>query len=94
MRIEQLTYAQLEHLLAELGYRQVPSEPQSRVFVNAEYDAVSVLPVANGEEPARPHHLITLHKVATEKGIIDEETFAKLLGKVCQQSSEPLAKAS
>ena len=93
-QIEPLTYAQLERLLSALGYHQVPSQPGSRFFVNQEYDAVSVLPVAEGEEPARPHHLMTLRRIATEKGIVDEETFDKLLNQARQYSLNPLAKAS
>ncbi len=94
MQTKPLTYAQLERLLNELGYREVPTEEDARVFVNQEYDAVSVLPCAGGGDTARPHHLITLRKVAIERGIVDAETFANKLSEARQQSSEPLAKAS
>ncbi len=84
----------MEGLLAELGYEETPTQEEARVFVNREYDAISVLPCANSEETARPHHLITLRKVATERGIVDAETFEKKLSEVHQQPVEALAKAS
>lgn len=94
MQTEQITYAQLEQLLSELGYREMPTDEDARVFVNIEYDAISILPCAKGEETARPHHLITLRKVAVEKGIVDAETFEQKLKEARQQSDEALAKAS
>jgi hypothetical protein len=94
MQTEKITYAQLERLLNNIGYRQVPSPPDARVFAYPEYDAVSVLPCADETEWARPHHLITLRKVAVERGIVDDKTFEKLLNEVRQESTGLLAKAS
>ncbi len=81
MRAEPLTYAQLEFLLTELGYHLLRPHGEPRVFENPDSNAVSVLPVAPSEEIARPHHLITLHKVSIEKGIVDEATFDAFLAK-------------
>lgn len=81
MRAEPLTYRQLEFLLSELGYQLLRANGEPRVFQNPDFNAVSVLPVAPMDEIARPHHLITLRKVATEKGIVDEATFDTLLAK-------------
>jgi len=91
---EQITYAQLERLLKELGYRRVPSSPDMRVFANTKYDAVSILPCVNQAEWARPHHLITLRKVAVAKGIVDDIAFEKMFGDVRQGITESLDKGS
>jgi hypothetical protein len=81
MRLEPLTYGQLEFLLTELGYRLLHASGEPRVFRNSDFDAVSVLPLAPPDEIARPHHLINLRKVSVEKGIVDEPTFDALLVK-------------
>ena len=94
MRADDLTYGQLERLLIELGYKQVPSQENIHLFANAEYDAISVLPNVNGEEKARPHHIITLRKIATEKGIIDDIAFMALVDQVRQTPTGSLARAS
>jgi len=94
MQNEQITYAQLERLLNELGYRQVPSAPHARVFANEEYDAVNILQCVDKTEWARPHHLITLRKVAVARGIVDSATFEKMLNTILQEGTESLAKAS
>jgi hypothetical protein len=88
MQTDPITYAQLKRLLTELGYQEMPTEEEARVFVNSQYDAISVLPCADEEETARSHHLITLRKVAVEKGIVDLETFEKKLREVRQQTAE------
>lgn len=78
----------------ELGYKKTSTQEEARVFVNREYDAIGVLPCATGEETACPHHLITLRKVATERGIVDAETFEKKLSEACQEPVTSLVKAS
>ena len=94
MQNEQITYAQLERLLNELGYFQVPAPPDVRVVANTEFDAVNILPCVDKAEWARPHHLITLRKVAVAKGIVDSKTFDQMSNTILQEGTESLAKAS
>jgi hypothetical protein len=94
MQTEQITYAALERLLSKLGYHQVPSPPEARVFAFPAYDAVSVLPCADESEWARPHHLVTLRRVAVEKGIVDSKTFDEMLNDVRHEAADAMAKAS
>ncbi len=96
MMSKTLTTEQFARLFERLGYHLVPSDSGNgpRVFENPEFDAVQFLPAAGKEPYARVEHLMTLRRIAVEKGIVDETTFEELLNEVHQQSSETLAKAS
>ena len=87
---ETFTSEQMENLLKELGYHISGSKGPQRVFENSEYDAVMFLPPAGKEPYARVEHLMTLRRIAIEKGIVDEPTFDHLLAKV-QHKDESVA---
>lgn len=91
---ETITSEQLERLLLRLGFSRSPSEGPQRVFENPEFDAVLLLPKAGSEPLARIEHLLTLRKVAEERGIVDANTFDTLLDEVDKESSDSFAKAS
>ena len=74
-----LTYGQLEYLLTELGYHLGGQEEGGRIWIDPQYDALKWLPAAPPDEQARIHHLMTVHKVSVEKGIVAEERFQELL---------------
>jgi predicted RNA binding protein YcfA (HicA-like mRNA interferase family) len=80
----------MEKLLTQLGYRQVSSKGLQRVFENPEYDAITLLPPAGKEPFARVEHVMTLRKIATEKGIVDEATFDRLYAAI-QHGDESVA---
>lgn len=82
-----LTEAQMEKLLALLGYRQSPSNGAYRVFENAEFDTVQILPEAGREPYARVEHVMTLRRVSVEKGIVTTEAFNGLVEQVQQTDS-------
>ncbi|HZP83804.1 MAG TPA: hypothetical protein VFB21_19340 [Chthonomonadaceae bacterium] len=87
---ETLTSEQMEKLLTLLGYRLTPSKGPQRVFENPEYDAMMLLPPAGKEKYARVEHLMTLRRIAIEKGIVDEATFERLLDQA-QHKGESVA---
>ena len=89
-----LTTEQFERLFERLGYHLAPSGGGPRVFENPEYDAVQLLPAVGKEPYARVEHVMTLRRIAVEKGIVEEATFDELLNEVRQQPVEALAKAS
>jgi hypothetical protein len=80
-----VTSAQYEKLLAALGYELTPSNGPYWIYVNREFDAMKVLPLAGKEAYARVEHLMTLRTVSIAKGIVDEKTFQGLLTEVTQQ---------
>lgn len=94
MNSETITTEQMDQLLHRLGFRLSPSEGPQRVFENPDFDAVLLLPRAGHEPYARLEHLLTLRKVAEERGIIAADAFDHLLDEVRQGSSSSLAKAS
>lgn len=88
MSRDALTYGQLEYLLTELGYHLGGREEGGRIWIHPQYDALKWLPAASPQEQARVHHVITVHKVSVEKGIVDEERFQELLTRATQHSAE------
>ncbi len=91
MKDKTLTYGQLEYLLTELGYHFSHKVDQGRIWVNPEYDALKFLPDMSSEEPVRIHHLMTVHKIVIEKGIVEEDKFQELLNRAAQYGVEPIS---
>ena len=88
---EQLTQGQLDYLFTLLGYHLTEVENGPRVWENPKFDAVMLLPMISPEQPARRHHLMTLRRIAIEKGIVEPEVFDALLEKARQMHLEPTA---
>jgi predicted RNA binding protein YcfA (HicA-like mRNA interferase family) len=80
-----VTSEQFEKLLVALGYELAPSNGPYRIYENREFDAMKVLPLAGKEAFARMEHLMSLRTVSIAKGIVDEETFDRLLQEISQQ---------
>jgi predicted RNA binding protein YcfA (HicA-like mRNA interferase family) len=74
-----VNYEELEAVLRQLGFQSVRSSGPQKVFENAAFDAVIVLPPSSAAEPVRPHHLTTVRKLVVEKGIVEGEVFDQLL---------------
>lgn len=81
---DQLTQGQLDYLFTQLGYRLTEVEKGPRVWQNPEHDAVMLLPAIPPDKPARQHHLLTLRRIAIEKGIVEPDVFDALLEKARQ----------
>ena len=91
MNTNSLTYGQVEYLLTELGYHLGGQEEGGRIWVNPKFDALKWLPVAPLQEQARVHHIMTIHKVSVEKGIVNEEQFGELMTRARQFGLETVA---
>ena len=81
---------QMDQLLTKLGYVLVPSEGKQRVYENFQFDAIMLLPPQGKEKFARLEHLMTLRRIAVEKGIVEEAEFDRLLDNI-QYQGEPIA---
>jgi hypothetical protein len=89
MQHETMTYAQLDDLFTQLGYRLMPrNEGGPRVWENPKFDAVQLVRNASPNEKVAPHYLLTLRKISIEKGIVEEEEFEEKLNKILHTSSE------
>jgi hypothetical protein len=87
---EQLTQRQLDYIFTQLGYHLTEVKDGPRLWKNPEFDAVMLLPAIAPDQPVRQHHLMTLRRIAIEKGIIEPEGFDTLLEKARQHTPEPL----
>jgi hypothetical protein len=92
MNNERLTSEEMERLVLKLDFRQFPSECPQRVFENTKFDAALLLPRLGKEPFARTDYLITLHNTVTEKGIVDEQTFEKMVSEVRHLSEDNMVR--
>lgn len=83
---ETITSDQFEKLLAALGYQLVPSNGPQRVYENREFDAIKILPVEGKEVYARVEHLMALRTISIAKGIVDADTFQRLLKEISTEA--------
>jgi hypothetical protein len=74
-----ITYGELDSLLGRLGFVPVSTSGPQKVFENPAFDALVVLPPAGADESVRPHHLVSVRKLVVEKGIVDSDTFERLI---------------
>lgn len=74
-----LCFAELETLLRQLGFAPVNTAGQQKVFENASWNAIILLPPYEANEPVRPHHLASVTITVVGKGIIDEDAFEHLV---------------
>lgn len=88
MNLNSLNYAQLEYLLTELGYRLGGRDEGGRIWIHPEFEALQWLPAAPPQEQARVHHVMTVHRLSVEKGIVDEERFQELYSRATQFGKE------
>lgn len=74
-----LSYADLEEILSRLGFHPVSVIGKQKVFENAPWHAIILLPPYQGNEPVRPHHLVTVRTTIVGKGIVDADAFEDLV---------------
>jgi hypothetical protein len=89
-----LTQAQLDYLFIQLGYRLTEIKDGPRVWKNPDFDAIMLLPEIAPDQPARTHHLLTLRRIAIEKGIVEPEVFDALLEKARHYRAEAVGSHS
>jgi hypothetical protein len=90
MTPENITYADLEWLLTEVGFSAGNTTGDHRLFEYPAFDSVILLPGRRPDESVAAAHLVGVRKNVTEKGIIDARTFDAMLATRAKMDEQPV----
>ena len=79
MRIKAIRFADFECFLLKLGFNKKATLGPQKLFENTAHDAFVLLPAYEAEDEVRDLHVIAARKLITDRGIVDEDEFDKLL---------------
>lgn len=79
MTVKNITYADLDWLLMEVGFSTGNTTGDHQLFENLVFESVILLPSRRPDEGVDSVHLVAVKKNLTEKGIIDARTFDAML---------------
>ncbi|HLK55450.1 MAG TPA: hypothetical protein VKU00_02745 [Chthonomonadaceae bacterium] len=79
MRNKSIRFADFECLLLKLGFSKKATLGPQKLFENAAHNALILLPAYETREEVRDLHVISARKLITERGIVDEDEFDKML---------------
>ena len=77
-----VTFGDLERLLTQSGFVRSPSTGSQKLFRHQSFDAIIVLPGAPATDAATHAHLAAVRRTLSESGVIDAESFDKLLEQI------------
>lgn len=72
---KQITFAELEKLLLELGFVSNPAQGSQRVFVYPDSEILVVFPGYSKKDTVHPAHLISTRKALVENSLMDVDVF-------------------
>jgi predicted RNA binding protein YcfA (HicA-like mRNA interferase family) len=75
---KQITFADLEKLLLDLGFVSNPVSGTQQVFVYPDLDILVILPGYNKKDMVHPAHLVSTRKILSENGLMDTDVFNEL----------------
>jgi predicted RNA binding protein YcfA (HicA-like mRNA interferase family) len=75
---KQITFAELEKLLLELGFVPNPAQGTQQVFVYPDLDVLVVFPGYNKKDTVHPAHLVSTRKILSENGLMDADVFNEI----------------
>ncbi len=79
MMSTQVTYGQLEQLLAALGLERTSCEGRCHAYYHLASDTLVLLPAAKADTPARSADLLSIQRDLVEGGHLDEQSLNKFL---------------
>jgi hypothetical protein len=77
-----ITFAQLRHLLLDMGFKEVPVTKPYIGFQHEESDLLIVLPSYRSNSLVAPHHLVYVRMMLDGKGLMAAEEFDRLVANV------------
>jgi predicted RNA binding protein YcfA (HicA-like mRNA interferase family) len=75
---KQITFAELEKLLLELGFIPSPAQGTHQVFKHLNSGTLVILPGYNKQDIVNPAHLVSTRRVLVENSLMNEEAFDAL----------------
>ena len=81
MKLEEITFFDLEKLLSRLGFINQPTTGSQTVFQHAASNTLIILPHYEPQEPLREIHLLGTQKMLIEKDLISRAAFQGFMEK-------------
>lgn len=75
-----VTYDELEHLLIQVGFVVSRAADGHKVYKHQASDTLIVLPSNGDNDSVSLTHLVAVRRTIAEKGLLDGESFDRLLG--------------
>lgn len=80
--VRNVRFTDLEQLLLKIGFAKVPTTGTQQVYQSSSSGALIILPAYEQQAYVQPVHLVAVHRVLLENGLINTNTFDSFLGKV------------
>ncbi len=75
---EEISFTVLERALKSVGFNRVHTSGPQKVYTHPS-DALVVLPPYGAKDSVRPIHLVAVRRTLSEKGVVKQDAFDKLL---------------
>lgn len=72
---KQITFAELEKILLELGFIPSPAQGTHQVFKHLNSGTLVILPGYNKQDIVNPAHLVSTRRVLAENGLMNGDVF-------------------
>ena len=82
MKLEEITFSDLDKLLSRLGFTTPPTTGSQTVFQHTASNTLIILPHYEPQEILRQIHLLGTQKILIEKGLISKAAFQGFMEKV------------
>lgn len=76
---KEITLGDLERALIRLGFILSRSTASHKTYSNEFFGAMVVLPPHSKNESVSPAHLVAVRRTLSEKGVVDQDSFERLL---------------
>jgi hypothetical protein len=70
-----ITFAQLRHLLLDMGFTETVKPKSYIFFAHRQSGAETALPIHRSNQAVMPHHLATVRIMLDRKGLMDGDAF-------------------
>jgi predicted RNA binding protein YcfA (HicA-like mRNA interferase family) len=70
-----ITFAQLRHLLLDMGFTETVTPKSHVFFAHQQSGAETALPIYRSNQVVMPHHLLTVRIMLDRKGLMDGDAF-------------------
>jgi len=70
-----ITFAQLRHLLLDMGFTETVTPKSHVFFAHQPSGAETALPIYRSNQAVMPHHLATVRIMLDHKGLMDADAF-------------------
>ncbi len=70
-----ITFAQLRHLLLDMGFTETVTPKSHVFFAHQRSGAETALPIYRSNQVVMPHHLVTVRIMLDRKGLMDGDAF-------------------